>query len=30
MVSGAVRRKEEMLRFVVGPGREVVPDVEGR
>ncbi len=30
IVTGAVRRKEEMLRFVVGPGQEVVPDVEGR
>lgn len=30
IVTGAVRRKAELLRFVVGPDGRVVPDVAGR
>jgi predicted RNA-binding protein YlxR (DUF448 family) len=29
-VTGAVQAKESLLRFVVGPGDEVVPDIERR
>lgn len=30
IVSGQVTAKENLLRFVIGPDNEVVPDVEGR
>jgi predicted RNA-binding protein YlxR (DUF448 family)/ribosomal protein L30E len=30
IVSGQLLGKEEMLRFVVGPGNEVVPDIQAR
>lgn len=30
LASGAVRPKEDLVRFVVGPGAAVVPDIEGR
>ena len=30
IVTGAVGPKEAMIRFVVGPGQALVPDVEGR
>ncbi len=30
IVSGRVRPKDEMVRFVIGPGGDVVPDIDGR
>jgi uncharacterized protein len=30
IVSGVVKSKHELLRFVIGPDREVVPDIDGR
>ena len=30
IVSGAVKSKDELLRFVIGPDGQVVPDIEGR
>jgi predicted RNA-binding protein YlxR (DUF448 family) len=30
IVSGELLGKEEMIRFVVGPGNEIVPDIQGR
>lgn len=30
IVTGAVEPKERMIRFVVGPDRQLVPDIEGR
>lgn len=30
IVTGAVGPKEQMIRFVVGPDRQLVPDIEGR
>jgi predicted RNA-binding protein YlxR (DUF448 family) len=30
IVTGAVGSKDALIRFVVGPGQEIVPDVEGR
>ncbi len=30
IVSGAVKGKDELLRFVIGPEGQVVPDIEGR
>jgi predicted RNA-binding protein YlxR (DUF448 family) len=30
LVSGESRDKSELLRFVVGPGGDIVPDIEGR
>jgi predicted RNA-binding protein YlxR (DUF448 family) len=30
IVSGVVKSKDELLRFVIGPDGQVVPDIEGR